>query len=70
MNYHKVPFDTIWFNAISCNNMQYHEIPYEKKPTTDKRLIFIWEKGTLSFWQLCPVAASTRVTVESKQRKY
>ena len=32
---------------------------YSNHPKLSKRLIFIWEKGTFSFWQLCPVVAGT-----------
>ena len=35
-------------------------------PKKDKRLLFIWEKGTFSFAQLCPVVARTWLELESE----
>ena len=37
----------------------------KKNPKFAKRLIFIWEKGTLFFWQLCPVVARTWLVTKS-----
>ena len=38
----------------------------KKIPKFAKRLIFIWEKGTFFFWQLCPVVARTWLGVKSE----
>ena len=37
----------------------------KKIPKFAKRLIFIWEKGTFFFWQLCPVVARTWLEFKS-----
>ena len=38
----------------------------KKHPKTAKRLIFIWEKGTFFFAQLCPVVARTWFRLRSE----
>ena len=39
---------------------------YTNPPKYPKRLIFIWEKGTFSFWQLRPVMAGTWLESKSE----
>ena len=39
---------------------------YSNHPKLSKRLIFIWEKATFSFWQLCPVLAGTWLESKSE----